>query len=150
MIDAETHRRFTEKIDKAGDCWNWTAYKDRDGYGSFQYLGRPWGAHRISYELYRGKVPNGMMVCHECDNPSCVNPMHLFLGTGKDNMEDKIVKGRMRGNWTKGNSFGTKLTEIQVLQIREATGTQQEIAESFGISRSLVSLIKRKKIWSHI
>jgi hypothetical protein len=91
-----------------------------------------------------------MLVCHTCDNPSCVNPAHLFLGTTKSNMEDKVQKGRMRGNWTKGNSFGTKLTELDVLEIREFKGTQQEIADTYGVTRELVSLIKRRKIWTHI
>lgn len=151
MIDAATAARFEAKFDPdESGCWNWVAYKDKNGYGNFQYLGKSWKAHRISYELYRSKVPDGSLVCHSCDNPSCVNPAHLFLGTPMDNMKDKVTKGRMRGNWIPGKSHGTKLTELQVLQIRADTRSRPTIAKEYGVSRPLVSLIQRRKIWKHI
>lgn len=87
--------RFWEKVDKTGDCWEWTGFKNRQGYGQFQVStknGQP--AHRVSFELANGKIPDGMHVCHKCDNPPCVRPDHLFLGTPSDNMKDMVKKGR--------------------------------------------------------
>jgi hypothetical protein len=100
---SRTIARFMEKvaIQHGGGCWEWLAGKDKDGYGSFQY-GGPRGeqkfekrrAHRVSFDLFCGGLPEGMLVCHRCDNPSCVNPDHLFLGSTKDNVRDRINKGR--------------------------------------------------------
>jgi hypothetical protein len=88
--------RFLNKV-KVGDseeCWEWQASK-RSGYGAFKYSGRVMGAHVVSWELFnKEKVPVGMCVCHKCDNPPCVNPNHLFLGTKKDNAIDMVSKGR--------------------------------------------------------
>jgi hypothetical protein len=149
-FETGTIQRFEKRIEKTDTCWLWTGYRDRDGYGNFQLNGSPRQAHRISYHIYRGRIPEGMLVCHTCDNPSCVNPAHLFLGTPKNNMEDKVTKGRMRGNWEKGAAFGTKLTPEEVLFIREDTRKTREIADDYGVTTHLIRLIKRKKIWTHL
>jgi len=86
--------RFNAKIDKTGNCWIWTGHIDMWGYGKSNYNGRAGSTHRISWMLNRGDIPIGMCVLHKCDNPSCVNPEHLFLGTHKDNAQDRSSKGR--------------------------------------------------------
>lgn len=87
--------RFLEKVDRRGedDCWLWLAGTSAGGYGLFFNKGRIM-AHRFSYQLHRGTIPQGLRVCHSCDNPPCVNPKHLWLGTPKDNTQDMMNKGR--------------------------------------------------------
>lgn len=105
--------RFYSYIDipeNEDDCWEWVRYKDADGYGKFTYNKRQRPAHRIMYQLEKGEIPDGMLVCHSCDNPSCVNPNHLWLGTVKDNSEDMVKKGRsLKGD--KNPHYGLKLEE---------------------------------------
>jgi hypothetical protein len=103
-------------------------------------------AHRLVWEECFGPIPEGLCVCHHCDNPPCVNPEHLFLGTQADNMRDMITKGR-RARQTGENAPGRKLTAEQVEEIRKAIGTTRAIASRFGISQSQVSKIRRREQW---
>ncbi len=92
-------KRFTSKFTKNNNgCWEWNAGCFSDGYGAFSYQRKTQKAHRISYLLFVGMIPKGKMVLHRCDNPPCVNPAHLFIGTAKDNAHDAIQKGRHRGD----------------------------------------------------
>ena len=95
--------RFWAKVDKSGDCWMWTASKHQKGYGQVRIEGKLYRAHRLSYEWTYGSFDKKLCVCHKCDNPSCVKPEHLFLGTVTDNMRDMCVKGRhvSNKNWWK-------------------------------------------------
>ena len=93
--------RFYKKIKIVeSGCWEWQAarYNNKHMYGSFSYNGKKTLAHRASYVIYNGDIPNGLLVCHTCDNEKCVNPNHLFLGTQKDNMQDMISKNRSKHN----------------------------------------------------
>lgn len=110
--------RFMEKVVVLGpdDCWEWTGFHDRQGYGRFAMSGgQSEGAHRVAYRLFRGPVSEGMEVCHRCDNPACVNPRHLWLGTHADNMRDRFAKGH-QGNFCKGRP--PVLTEQQLIDLR--------------------------------
>lgn len=136
-------------------CWEWQGGKKHSGYGRVRYQGKDEYAHRLSYEIFVGAIPKGMFVCHHCDNPRCVNPEHLFLGTQADNMADMARKGRGKGRGRRGARPGSanpfsKLTEEQVALIREAEGIQQAIATQFGVGQSTVSLIRNGKRWRHL
>lgn len=88
--------RFWKKVTVGAGCWTWTAHRDRDGYGQMNLdsTGKKVSAHRAAWQIANGPVPDGMFVCHSCDNPSCVRPSHLFLGLPVDNTRDMIAKGR--------------------------------------------------------
>lgn len=147
--------RFWAKVDKRPDgCWVWTASRLRaGGYGQFNLNGIPTRAHRLSWEMHNGPIPAGLQVCHTCDNPPCVNPAHLFLGTIKENAHDRDRKGRTHPGWVPGSrNGGAKLTEAQVAEIRErASGaTHKALALEFGVSRTLIGLIVNRKQWRHV
>lgn len=130
-------------------CWLWMKPLDRDGYGRVCVDGKNQRVHRVSYRLYKGDIPNGMIVCHECDTPACINPEHLFLGTHLDNVRDKITKGRdvdQKGT----NNPHSKLTEADVIVIRQSSKLQRELAKEHGVVRSTISAIISRKTWSHI
>jgi len=146
--------RFWEKVEVGGwdDCWEWLGYKKKEGYGTFWFEERSGYAHRFSWLLYYGPVPSGMCICHHCDNPSCVNPEHLFLGTDKDNSQDAVKKGRMPNGETHGCS---KLTEEKVLQIREEYAnmpirSQRKLARKYKVSQRHIGDIVNRKNWTHI
>jgi len=106
--------RFWKKVDKSdgqgpkGQCWQWIASKDTCGYG----LLKPTSAHRVSWEIHNGPIPDSLSVLHRCDNPPCVRPEHLFLGTQKDNMQDRLAKGRYRGTDGQASSKGSKSESV--------------------------------------
>ena len=137
-------------MDNSSRCWEWTGARDTKGYGLICVDGRAnLKAHRVAYELAVGDIPAGMLVLHRCDNPRCVNPFHLFLGTTKDNAEDMVMKGR--NSPLRGSSSPTaRLTEAEVIAIRADSRTQDQIARAYGIAQTTVSAIKTKRIWSHV
>lgn len=151
MADGDSNKlfsRFMEKVNKTESCWIWMGSKHPRGYGCF-CGGNTATAHRYSYEHFVGPIPDGLCVCHKCDNPSCVNPDHLFVGTHTDNMLDKMAKGR--GNHLVGSKHPkSKLSEADVLAIRADVRKQIEIAAAFGIKQAQVSEIKRRVAWSHV
>lgn len=146
--------RFWESVVVADGCWVWQGIRDRDGYGVFKSRrnGVRWGmrAHRLAYSIYHGPINEGLCVCHTCDNPSCVNPDHLFLGTDEDNRLDKIAKGRARGHG--GNHPAAKLSDQAARDIRQryARGgvSQRRLAMTFGVHQSVISKVIRREIWT--
>ena len=146
-MDAVTVDRFMSKVAVNGDsgCWEWTAFKDKDGYGFLRVKGKGWKAHRFSYELFKGPIDKGLNVCHSCDNPECVNPYHLFQGTQSDNMKDMTSKGRRT----------VKFDEKTVLFIRKfikrnGKGSGTFLGRWFGVSQSAISAANVGKNWRHI
>lgn len=137
--------RFWRRVDKSARCWTWTGSTDK-GYGQIGGPNRSvLSAHRVSWELHNGPVPDGLFVCHRCDNPGCVNPAHLFVGTPKDNSRDMVAKGRSCIGERNGQS---KLSGDDVLFIVDMVSDgipQWSVAKMFGISQAHVSNIWRRK-----
>jgi hypothetical protein len=103
MIEQFILKTFHAKIKSLGNCWLWSGPTNDCGYGICKILGCPYYAHRLSYEIHIGTIPQGLLVCHRCDTPNCVNPEHLFLGTQKDNMHDAKLKGKTANKYGKSN-----------------------------------------------
>lgn len=158
-------------------CWLWLLSCGNHGYGQLGWYGRKRTAHRLSWQAHRGDIPVGLCVLHKCDVRSCCNPDHLFLGTRQDNMADMVAKGRStagdknptkrpevaaklhgagNGMWGKGHLIAgerqgvSKLKEAEVRAIRSASGGQREIAAQYGVSRSLVGMIRQRIIWRRL
>lgn len=144
-------QRFWKYVDKKpkDDCWNWIGACDKDGYGLIGVNKKLISAHRFSWEIHFDKIPKNLCVLHHCDNPSCVNPHHLFLGTQQDNVDDKVKKNRQARGEDNGAS---KLTWNKITQIRQLKGkfSQREIAKIFNVSHATIGYIHRNKIWKHI
>lgn len=140
--------RFWAKVEMSDGCWGWTAYKDSCGYGRMGVGNRSlMRAHRLSWEIHFGPIPDGMIVRHSCDNPSCTNPRHLLLGTHQDNANDRVE--RRRGAVGKA-IHTTKLSPEDVAEIRNALGggaTLREVGAEFGIDHKTVHNIKTGKTW---
>jgi hypothetical protein len=155
--------RFCSKVDTNGPvhpilqtaCWLWGGPRHGFGYGRIRYNKRDISAHRCSYILNNGPIPDDLWVLHHCDNPACVNPDHLFLGTRQDNIDDMIAKNRHRqGHSPAGESNpSAKLTEPEVLRIRELAAQRvprQQLGDMYGVSLPLIEKIISRSVWSHI
>ena len=153
-MDPRTTIRFQSKIRKSDECWLWTAAQDKDGYGRFRLGDNVVFAHRVAYEAQNGSVSDDICVLHNCDNPPCVNPEHLFVGTKADNNHDKRVKGRGRGGVSLGEAHGNaKLTNTKVRKIRAecaAGSTQLCLAEKYSVSKNAISQIVNRRAWQHL
>jgi len=166
-MDKNTIERFWSKVDcrSENECWPWRRGKS---YPQFRIGKKLVRGNRFAMEITAGVIPNGLQVLHLCDNPKCVNPRHLFLGTNDDNIRDKVNKNRQRcgtgrrhGSKTHperisrgSNQPAAKLTETNVPEIRRiyATGrySQAEIGKKFAVDQSIVSEVVNRKIWKHV
>ena len=150
-FDGKTLERFWAKVDRGNpdDCWEWNAHRVRGGYGRIWAAGRHWMAHRLSWSIHNGPIPDGLMIRHTCDNPPCVNPGHLLVGTRADNGRDVRLRGRKRGM---AHNLAI-LTDKDVLFIRRAfrLGIRpSRIARRLNVSESVVYSVRSRKTWTHI
>jgi len=140
------------RVDEQTGCWDWLKFKDRNKYGHIKVLGKSELVHRVAYQTLVGDIPSGMFVCHRCDNPSCLNPEHLFVGTNQDNIDDKVAKNRQsKIGQQKGSKHSlAKLTEKDIVDIRISTLSQNKLALLYGMTQSSISQIQNKITWSHV
>lgn len=147
--------RFWKKVRKTDSCWIWVGGSNSYGYGNIWNSGRKVLASHVSWELHNGPIPEGLCVLHNCpggDNPICVNPAHLFLGTKAVNNSDRAQKGRNRDQRGEKNST-SRLTAQQVIEIRRriaAGEIQRNLATEYGVHYCTISDIKVRKIWKHV
>lgn len=147
-ISDATAERFWDKVrdGPSHSCWQWDAYTDRDGYGRFSIKGRKRRAHRVAVRL-DGRDPSGKVVRHTCDNPNCVNPRHLQVGTQRENMKDMVRRDRQPRGAQNGQA---KLTREAVLDIRESDQPSRVLAAEYGVSPSHIRMIKTGRAWGHL
>ena len=149
--------RFWGHVDKTpgngpkGECWLWLAYRTKDGYGQLAFGDLTTTAQRVSFELVHGPLGNNYVDCvlHECDNPPCVNPDHLFLGSRKDNIVDMTEKGRL-ASFKGQNNSRVVLSDAQVLEIFHSDDTNVDLGERYGIAPTTVAAIRNQRNWKHL
>lgn len=146
FVSRETY--FADRVQKTDNCWIWIGKRHTKGYGIATYRGQSMLAHRFSYELhYPSSTTADLNVCHTCDNPRCVRPDHLFLGTQTDNMADMYAKARHAHGSRTPNA---KLTDADVRDIRSSKEINATLARYYGVTSGTISNIRRHKTWCHV
>ncbi len=145
--------RFNSKVKRAdGGCWEWVGKRFNTNYGRFSINHtKTVRAHRYAWERANGPIPEGMMICHRCDNPPCVNPAHLFLGTGSDNQQDRVSK--LRGFFGEQH-HKSKLTEdaVRAIRLRYAAGETNKaaLARAYGVTGTMVRWVIERRFWKQV
>lgn len=150
-IEARFHAGYA-KGSRMDDCWEWSRAKTRSGYGVLNDHGTLLYTHRIAWRLHSGAAPDPLHVLHRCDNPCCCNPAHLFLGTPKDNCDDKMAKGRegKRGTLLGAAHHQAKLTESLVLEIRQSSEPARVVARRLGVTPENIRAVRNRVTWKHV
>ena len=157
-ITRDTLKRFWYNVDKLtkNECWNWLASKKDRGYGRFVIGAVQEAAHRVSWVIHYGQIPNDLCICHRCDNPSCVNPSHLFLGTHADNMLDMKLKDRAIGHIGEDNNKST-LLETEIIELRKIYdfyvnkyGLTKKLSHVYNVPYGTMQKVVRRYTWNHI
>lgn len=154
MLSMATRIKSKVNVTKNG-CWNWLGSYRKSGYGKMNVGSTTDGSRhtvtvsRASYETFVGPIPPGLVVCHKCDNPKCVNPDHLFVGTFKDNFDDMVAKGRQR--LARGTRIASaKLDNQKVRQIRKSSLTVRELSEKYGVDTTTIRHVLKGDTWKHV
>jgi len=148
MLNDSNISRFFDKVNFTSTCWLWIGGKSSFGHGRFRVGEKLYSPHRLAYEFFYESIPENKHICHHCDNPSCVRPDHLFLGSHAQNMADMVSKNRHAHG---SKSGGAKLCELDVWLIRQLRHIKnREVARFFSISESIVSQIHSRQIWKHV
>jgi hypothetical protein len=144
LSDLSPLERLEQKTDKSGGCWNWLGGKSKEGYGRIVIMGKRLYTHRVMWESTNGSIPNDLDVLHSCDNPSCINPSHLFLGTHQDNMTDRNIKGRS----------SKKLSKEDVIEMRSLYKprivTARMLADKFHVHERTAIKVITKVTWKYV
>jgi hypothetical protein len=145
--------RFWAKVERRGDdeCWEWQGGRIDNGYGVARTAdGRKTTAQRVAWEMANGPIPDGLHVCHRCDNRPCVNPAHLFLGTRLENQADMVAKGRSPRGERQGQSVLTERLVIEIRARAQSGESQRSIAADLGVSQSCIWTVVTRKRWGHV
>lgn len=150
-VEGLKRRLLAKTAKRPNGCWEWLGQTNHGGYGKWEWKSYPLRIHRLAWMLYRGEIPDKMLVCHRCDNPPCWNPHHLFLGTPADNMADMYAKKRAPVGAQRSQA---KLTEANVLEIRKARNSPDwnanQLMQKFGIGRAVLYDVAAGRRWKHL